>query len=62
MSAYCLISSTHTGIYVQCCAHVGTFVAPLGNQEHDIVQGTKGQTFADELYVILLFLEKMETK
>ena len=58
MSAFCLMSSTHTGIYVPCCAHVGTFVAPLGNQEHDIVQGIKVQTFAlktDELSVILLF-------
>ena len=60
MSAYCLISSTHTGIYVPCCAHVGTFVAPLGNQEHDIVRGIV-QTFAlktDELSVMLLFLKK----
>ena len=58
MSAYCLTSSTHTGIHVPCCAHVGTCVAPLGNQEHDIVRGIKVQTFAlktDELSVMLLF-------
>ncbi len=64
MSAYCLISSTHTGIHVPCCAHVG-IVAPLGNQEHDIVKGIKVQTFAvktDELSVMLLFKKKVETK
>ena len=64
ISSHCtlvLISSTHTGIHIPCCAHVGTCVAPLRNQQHDIVEGTTDQTFVlktDELSVMLLFNNK----